>query len=217
MHAKKTNKTKVLAVVLALVLVIGCTAGATLAWLTDRTGDVVNTFTVGNIKIDLKEHELKTDGTLDMGKEVTENANYKMVPGNVLPKDPFVTVKANSEACWLFVKIQKSANFDTYMESATASGWTLLTGDGIEAGVYYREVNASTEDQPFSVLANDQVKVRDTVTKKMMDDITNGIESAPTITFTAYAVQKDNVADAATAWGYAKNTPAPTPTPTLAP
>ena len=67
-------------------------------------------------------------------------------------------------------------------------------------GVYYREVAATTTDTAFSVLTSDQVTVKNTVTKADMDAIANNTASKPTLTFTAYACQKDNVADAATAW-----------------
>lgn len=206
MHAKKTGKTKLLAVVLAMVLVFGCAAGGTLAWLMAKTDPVINTFTVGDINIDLKEHELLADGTLGTGL-VTENSNYKMVPGNKLPKDPFVTVKANSEACWLFIELTKSDNFDTYMDFEMADGWDELAG---EAGVYYREVDATDTDMPFNVLAgmadtegfeDGYVQVLSEVTKT---DLEAAKTAAPTLTFTAYAVQKANVPTAADAWLIAK-------------
>lgn len=206
MHAKKTGKTKLLAIVLAMVLVFGCAAGGTLAWLKATAGPVTNTFTVGDINIDLKEHELQANGTLG-DKEVTENTNYKMVPGNKLPKDPFVTVEANSEACWLFIEVTKSTNFDDYMDFDMADGWTALGGEGND-GVYYRVVDATTNGAvTFNVLKGTEgfedgyVQVRDSVTK---DDLADAKDAAPTLSFTAYAVQKDNVANAAEAWGIAK-------------
>lgn len=172
-------KKKVLSIV-AVVLVLCCAIGGTLAWLTDKTDPVVNTFTVGDINIELTE---------------SENLNLKMVPGNTITKDPKVTVKANSEACWLFVKVEESANFDNFMTYAMADGWTTLPD---VAGVYYREVAATTAATDFSVLKGDSVSVKDTVTKADLNALTQN--TFPTLTFTAYAVQKDNVADAATAW-----------------
>ena len=50
----------------------------------------------------------------------------------------------------------------------------------------------------FAVLAGNQVTVKDTVTKTMLNALTPA--TYPTLTFTAYAVQMDNVADAAAAW-----------------
>ena len=172
-------KKKVLSIV-AVVLVLCCAIGGTLAWLTDKTDPVVNTFTVGDINIELKE----------------TTTNYKMVPGNTISKDPKVTVKANSEACWLFVKVEKSTNFDQYLSYEMADGWTKL-----EDGVYYREVSAITANADFTVLKDNQVQVLDTVTKTMLEAAKT---DAPTLTFTAYAVQKDNVASAADAWAKAK-------------
>lgn len=171
-------KKKVLSIV-AVVLVLCCAIGGTLAWLTDKTASVKNTFTVGDINIELTE----------------TTTNYKMVPGNTISKDPKVTVKANSEACWLFVKVDKSANFDSFMTYDMADGWTELPS---VTGVYYREVAATTAATDFSVLKGDSVSVKDTVTKADLNALTQN--TFPTLTFTAYAVQKDNVADAATAW-----------------
>lgn len=171
-------KKKVLSIV-AVVLVLCCAIGGTLAWLTDKTAFVKNTFTVGDINIELTE----------------TTTNYKMVPGNTISKDPKVTVKANSEACWLFVKVEKSANFDSFMTYDMADGWTELPS---VTGVYYREVAATTAATDFSVLKGDSVSVKDTVTKADLNALTQN--TFPTLTFTAYAVQKDNVADAATAW-----------------
>lgn len=173
---------KKITLLLSLALAVAIGIGGTLAWLTAKTEEVKNTFTVGNINIALEE----------------TTTNYKMVPGQTITKDPKVTVKAGSEACWLFVKIEESANLDDFISYAVADGWTALTGVD---GVYYREVAATADDMPFSVLANDQVTVKDTVTKAMMDEITAQTASAPTLTFTAYAVQKDGLTTAANAWG----------------
>ena len=75
-------KKKTLALVLALTLLVAGVVGGTLAWLTDQTAEVKNTFTVGDINIGLTE----------------TTADYKMVPGNTIAKNPTVTVKADSEA-----------------------------------------------------------------------------------------------------------------------
>ena len=170
---------KKLTVSLAVLALVACmTAGATLAWLTAKTSSVTNTFTYGDINIELKE---------------TTGESYKMVPGNTIAKDPKVTVKANSDACWLFVKVEKSGNFDSFMEYGIASGWTKL--DGVD-GVYYREVASPTDDTVFDVLKDNSVTVKTTVTKEQFNSLT----SNPTLTVTAYACQKDNVSTATQAW-----------------
>ena len=171
-------KKKTLALVLALTLLVAGIVGGTLAWLTDQTAEVKNTFTVGDINIDL------TETTTD----------YKMVPGNTIAKDPTVTVKANSEACWLFVKVTESTDLKDFITYAIAEGWTALPGVD---GVYYREVPASAADQTFSVLAGDAVTVKSDVTRTMLETAKT---DAPTLTFQAYAIQKDHFATADAAW-----------------
>lgn len=177
------NKNKIRRIALtvaAFVMVAVLSIGGTIAWLTDETEAVENTFTKANIDIDLDE---------------SDELDLKMVPGKVITKDPVVTVKADSEACWLFVKVEKSENFDNFMTYAMADGWTELKD--VE-GVYYREVAATTKNTDFDVINENEVTVKTEVTKAMMDALTEN--TYPTLTFTAYACQKDNVADVATAW-----------------
>lgn len=171
-------KKKTLALVLALTLLVAGVVGGTLAWLTDQTAEVKNTFTVGDINIGLTE----------------TTADYKMVPGNTIAKDPTVTVKANSEACWLFVKVTESTNLEAFISYDIAEGWTALPGVD---GVYYREVPASAADQTFSVLAGDAVTVKSDVTKTTLETAKT---NAPTLTFKAYAIQKDHFTTADAAW-----------------
>lgn len=181
------KKTKLIAVVLVVALLIGGAIGGTIAWLTDKTESVVNTFTLGDINITLEESVAGDDN----------EETFKMIPGNTITKDPKITVKAGSEACWLFVKMDEINNPDTYLTYSVITGvdgWTKLNG---VTGVYYREVAASGSDQEFGILTDDAVKVKNTVTK---DDLTAINAANPKLAFTAYAVQKDNIADAATAW-----------------
>ena len=66
--------------------------------------------------------------------------------------------------------------------------------------MYYREVSAATTDTDYAVLKDNQVTVKDTVTKPMMDAITKGTDTNPTLTFTAYAIQKAGFTTVADAW-----------------
>lgn len=182
-------KKKATIAVVALALVLCFAIGGTLAWLVDKSDAVVNTFTYGDINIDLSE---------------TTGNEYKMIPGNDITKDPKVTVEKDSEACWLFVKIEKSANYADYLADYTiADGWTAL--DGVD-GVYYREVDADTAKTgtSYQVLKGDKVTVLDSVEKSDMEAIKDGTVDEPTLTFTAYAVQKDGFDTAALAWAEIK-------------
>ena len=182
----KTNRTvsiKIAALIAAIVLVIGCTAGGTVAWLVSKPDPIVNVFTVGNINAELAE---------------TAKA-FKIVPGVEIAKDPVATVKANSENCYLFVELTEenwpafteADNTTRKVEYKIADGWTKL-----EDGVYYREVTKKDTDQPFDVLKDNKVTVSNTLTKENADAITGD----PKLTVAVYAVQKENMGSATEAW-----------------
>lgn len=182
MKNRRNVSNKTVAILLALVLAIGCAVGGTLAWLISETKPVVNTFTYGDINIGLEETERE----------------YKITPGVAIDKDPKVTVKANSEACWLFVKVEKE-NWNDKVTYEIADGWTKGDGTKIPANVYYREVVANDKAQEFPVLKGDKVTVSEKLTKDEVNKLKNS--SNPTqLTFTAYAVQKDGITTAAAAW-----------------
>lgn len=169
---RRSSAVKPLVLVLSVILVISCVVGGTLAWLTAQTDAVVNTFTTSGIDITLVE------------KEGGENHEFKMIPGHTIAKDPKVTVEAGSEDCFLFVKLEESSNFKSFMTYEVADSWTQVPNVD---GVYYREVTAINVDQAFDVLKDNQVSVSDTVTKEDMSNLTSN--TYPTLTVTAYATQ----------------------------
>lgn len=210
MYAKKNSGKKTLAMLLAVVLLIGVGVGGTLAWLQDSTTAVTNTFTVGNIDIDLKEHVLNDDGKTLGDTEVTSEDSYKIVPGSSQPKDPFVRVEANSDACWVFIKVEELKDAGKYITySIDKTVWTPLVDenkDGIaDDGVYYHEMEAVTADTELNILSGQQVSYPGTLTKADLDalyvietdDAGNVIsmtrkdaEELPKLQFTGYAIQK---------------------------
>lgn len=192
-NRRRSVSSRAFIALLALVLVIGCVAGGTVAWLVAKTDTVVNTFTYGNINITLAE----TTGT-----------SYKIIPGTDITKNPKVTVKGGSEACWLFVKVEEVGAISTIttdpVHYAIDTGWAQLKDkDGKDvSGVYYRLVDAVDNDTAFNVLKDNKIIVSGELTKETI----NGYAvQQPTLTFTAYAVQKENITTAADAW--AKVTP----------
>ena len=181
---RKRRNRRIALTLCVMFVVLAASIGGTVAWLTDKTDTITNTFTTSDIDIDLAE---------------SKNLDLKMVPGKTISKDPKVTVNAGSEACWLFVKVEKSANFDDFMEYTMADGWTLVPG---ETNVYYRKVDATTENTDFAVIKNNQVTVKNNVTKADMNVLTEA--TYPKLTFTAYAVQQANVDTVEAAWDLAK-------------
>ena len=193
------KKSKIVVAIISLLSICSFVIGTSVAWLTSKTEDLVNTFTYGDINIKLDE----TD-TNDGDENINTN-EYKMLPGNEITKDPKVTVIATSENSYLFVKLTKSENFDNFMTFEIAEGWTLLEGT---TDVYYREVTKSDKDQEFIVLKDNKVKVKEEVTKAMLNELDkDGKKDYPTLTITAYAVQRDGKIEAidtpAEAWAIA--------------
>ena len=194
---KKANRRrsvgmKTFVAMLALVLVIGCAVGGTVAWLVSSTDPVVNTFTYGDINITLSE---------------TTGNDYKIIPGVNIGKDPKVTVKKDSEACWLFVKVEEEGTFvANKVTYSIADGWTKGDGTNIPANVYYRAVDAVKNDTDFAVLKDNKITVSDTLTKIDIKDI---LTTTPKLSITAYAIQKDGMDSAATAWAAITGTTKP--------
>ena len=187
---------KLVVAMLAVTLLIGCAIGGTVAWLTAKTEAVVNTFTYGNINITLTENK-------------PANRQAKIIPGVDIEKDPKVTVKASSEDCWLFVKVEEAGTFvANKVTYSIDTDWTQGDGTNIPSDVYYRSVTASNADQPFGVLSGDKIIVSEELTKAEINGL-NDAAKTPKLTFTAYAVQKDGIADAATAWAKVPTTTNP--------
>lgn len=185
----KRISSRTLAIALVVILLCGSVIGGTVAWLIDQTNPVVNTFTYGDVNIDLEE----TDTELDDDDDVDTN-DYEMIPGETITKDPKVTVFTDSKACWLFVKLVESENFDDFMEYEVEEGWTQLkdaSGNDVE-GVYYRQLDdVVDENVVYEVIKNNEVQVKSSVTKEMLNALDPEGEEAnyPTLTVTAYAVQ----------------------------
>lgn len=172
-RARKARNRRVVMTVALMLVVCIASVGGTIAWLQDTSAPVVNTFSPSSIGIDLTE-------------TVPANRTAKMVPGINIAKDPTVKIDANSEACWVFVKIEETENFRNFMSYEVADGWTALDATN-HPGVYFRMQQETTEVVSYPVIKDNKVKVLDTVTKQMMDALT--VETQPELTFTAYAIQ----------------------------
>ena len=186
-HCRRGLGGKAVTAMLALTLVLAAywAVGGTAAWLAAKSDPIASTFTFGDINITLTE----TD----------HQEQIKIIPGVDIPKALKVTVQANSVDCWLFVKVEQTGTFvPDKVTYAIADGWTKGDGSQIPTNVYYRQVNTDTTDSVFSVLMGDKITVSNELTKADIENITG-----PTLTFTAYAVQKEGINTAADAWAVA--------------
>lgn len=171
---------KLFLTVIAVVCILAVGIGSTIAYFISLSGPVVNTFTIGEVKLELTE---------------TTGEDYRMIPGTTVKKDPLVTVKGGSEECYVYVKLDRQNGLDDYVTYALADGWTLLGGFD---GVYYRMVEHSAVDKHYTVLQNDQMVVKTNLTKEKMAAI--DASALPQMKITAYAIQTLGIESASDGW-----------------
>lgn len=219
-------KKRTIALLLAVVMLFGATVGGTIAWLTAKTEEVTNTFTFGDITIDLYETKVDENGDPVTPEATTKENAYKLIPGQTSVKDPKVLVEAGSEKCYVFVKVTETNNTlngEKIVDFTVDTAHWLSTGvtnmyvfslDGSNPAV----VDASTADYEteFPVLAaiegtTDHIKVNPALTEEdiaaMAGKDAEGEQEAvpatyPVIRFDACAVQSEHMiysdADAST-------------------
>lgn len=166
----KNTRNRILLTALAALLLVTLTIGGTVAWLTATSGSVTNTFTTSKVEVNLTE----------------EAKDFQMVPGATITKDPKVTLLDGSEDAWVFVKVTKENNLDTYIENYTPNtdNW-YSCGDNV--WVYKEPLSAGKSAQFLT-----SVKVKDTVTTvDMAAAAEEGNE--PKLIFTPYAIQSANL------------------------
>ena len=169
---------KKLTMVVSLLLVMALSIGGTLAYLTDKTEAIENTFTVGNVTISLAE---------------TKGASFKIVPGATVEKDPTITVEEGSEPCYVYAfidnalilgegdaaKVVAKPNVDT-------SKWTVVKDDVIGKSLYrYNEVlSAKGTADIFTTVKYDGEAITEENINKL---------DGKKITITAFAHQSANI------------------------
>ena len=162
----------------ATLLAVMFGVGVTVAFLVASSRPVINTFTIGDIQLSLTE---------------TTGEQYQLIPGTTISKDPTLTVKAGSDACWLFFVIDASTDLGNYVTYKPAAGWKPVPG---MQDAYYRQVEKTDADIAFPLLQDDAIYVKDTVTEEQL----SAIKTAPALAFTGYAVQKVELATVEEAW-----------------
>ena len=187
---------KKLMTVLALVLVVAMSVAGTIAFLTDTTDPITNTFTVGDIG--------------DLTLTETTGTTYNVIPGVDLDKNPTVAYASdanNDVAVYVFVKVTApgwtvAEDNKTYTKSTVSAdpalsftiddSWTYLTKDGNDY-IYYAAVDAAT-DFSASVISGDSIAVSADITDGEIESLTG------TLTFAAYAIQQDGFTGVEDAW-----------------
>ena len=148
-------KRKIVTVCLAAVLVIIAVAGASLAYLKD-TKTVTNTFTIGNVKIELLESRFHREGNDNSGDTSIPD------PTNTASGMQYVT-----EGHKAFTDAEIKADAETYMEEYLAvKGKNMVPGRRVAKCVYVQNTGKNDAYIRIRVLVpskanNDFVAVKD--------------------------------------------------------
>lgn len=208
------KKKSLVMMLVALVLVGAVGVGATLAYLSDATNVMTNTFTVGSGigitqdeedvdydydkdddgKVD-PEYDEDNDGKVDEDKkERTDEGNdyTDIQPGDVLVKDPTVTITAKSSDCYVFMELKgaDALTAQNFAFDGFNNNWTKVAGaeGSVLDGLYqYKEVVVKADaDQVLAPLFTSVTYSIDA------EELEEGTELSD-VTVMSCAVQADNM------------------------
>ena len=201
---RKNMKKKLLIMSVAMVLVCAFAVGMTIAYLTS-TDEVVNTFTVGNVRIKLDEAAANPDGSLIEDTPRVKANSYKLIPGHTYNKDPMVTVLSGSESSYIkmTVTFSNSAELDAIFAPTGADLTSIFNGYDRTTWIYkgntentgnntrtyefwYKETVAAPDGNVALDALFDSITVPGNITYAQLRTI-EGMK----ITVNAYAIQAD--------------------------
>lgn len=208
----KTKRKALLLTFCAVLLVVASVLG-TIAYLT-ANDKVTNTFTVGQVAINLDEAKVTEDGKAVTPAERVKENRYKLLPGHTYTKDPTVTVLKGSESSYIkmtvtftmakeldtifapdganLTSIFKDYDNDTWLYKGNTKNTTANTRT---YEFWYKEaVGAPTANVKLKALF-DSITVPNDITGKQLATI-QGMK----ITVNAYAIQADGFKTAKEAW-----------------
>ncbi len=187
-------KKKIMALCLCVMLMAIAVVGTSLAYFTD-VKTAKNTFTIGNVDIELDEADVNNPN-----KRVTEN-EYEVYPGMTVTKDPTVhNVGANDAYIRATVTVQNwMVECPAYFpgSSATDSDSLLLIVDAFGEGWSVVKVTTQEKDVSF-VLKYDKVLESGKDTTPIFKEVTiptaiKNDDSFGDITVQAEAIQAENL------------------------
>lgn len=219
----KKTRIKVLAVVMALVMVAVSSSLLTVAYLKSESDGVVNTFSnSAKVKISLDEacvdaygKQVEADSSESPNR--TQANDYKLIPGHEYIKDPTIHVEAGSEQCYLFVKVVNpltAIEADTTIATQmTNNGWAVLgaandiyvyIGKGDTANTAGFVVDAREAAENIDIVIFNKLNIKSDA------DLT-AVDNNAQITINAYAIQADGFTNASQAWIASGFAPTPAP------
>lgn len=218
---KNSKLRRALMLVACAVMLVSLSVGATLAYLTAKTNEVTNTFTVGKVAITLDETAVKAyDSTKnEYEKDETKDRvlinDYKLRPGVKIAKDPTIHVIKNSEDCYVraIVKVTYKTTAETLLAQAVDDGWV----QGLNTTAFTWKMSQKTVNEQTGMTTREyEVRHNTKVARSATDQalvLFTGIKLPATldgdemalladfrIDIVANAIQADGFANADAAW-----------------
>ncbi|MBQ2763683.1 MAG: hypothetical protein IJF43_01410 [Firmicutes bacterium] len=192
--------------ILILVVLLSITLIGTYAYQTYTQDTIKNTFTIGNVSVELYEIDQSGNKIDDINQE------YALERGKTYNKNMVVNVGAGSEDCYVYIVMENdlanveagesSANLNDasavdYTPVATQianNGWTKRTTSNTDVNIYWKEIDVSTDAGELDFMTEFR-------TKESFDyDLVRKEDNTPPVmSFTLYAVEKGSM-DEANAW-----------------
>ena len=191
------KKKTILVAAIAVMLVAALVVGGTLAYFTDKTEAKQNTFTVGNVGIDLTETAWDA------------NADHTLVPDKFYDKNPTITVDAKSQDAYVFLKLDLNKYVSLINLMGVDAYKNHIGGLGEQNGPYYDTCPAYPGFIKFVGMLADNNALRAAVLDRWFDGInhadwkvmnTDQIEAAVTA-----AANKQNPTHLVVVLGYQKD------------
>ncbi len=120
---------KAIIIAVSALLAVAIAVGVTVSFLVS-TQEVTNTFTVGQVHINLDEADVDEDGEPIVGADRVKGNEYHLVPGQTYTKDPTVTVLKDSEESYvrMMVTLNKMTELkavlgNDFLPENYVSGW----------------------------------------------------------------------------------------------
>ena len=204
----KSKLTKVLLLAVTAVALVVVSIMGTMAYLTSSAA-VANSFSIGNVGIQMFESQVNADGTK---KDANEGANgtrktssgnvYNLVPAKTYVKDPTIYVNPSSEQSFLFVKIRNDIRAiedqsKTMRSQLEANGWVEHhTNQNVIVYVYgtkNTETGVITPTLIGGVEQEQQIKLFETFTIASNADTSK--YGGARVSLVAYAIQQSGFVD----------------------
>lgn len=189
----KKGKIIIAAVVLLLVFVVG---GA-IAYFTD-TDTVTNTFTIGNVEIEVVED--LWDALTDTDSDGIPDDAEDMMPGETVAKDPAIHNLSSTNSAYVFMKVVAPCSTDAsakelFPYTADTTNWYLMTNGSCTNGTVTRiyAYGTSSAMTPLAASATTEELFTSVQLNTAVDGTETGITGNLDMEIYGYAIQSDGI------------------------